>query len=304
MQFSAWPSVTNPWQDLAEETQHIEAAGWKGIWIGDHFMVNAADTSGRWQEAWTVIAGLAALTSTLRLGTLVTGNTYRYPPILAKMVAQADVISNGRVTLGIGAGWQENEHIAYDVPFYTAPMRLQRLEESVQILRSLFDNPVTNFDGRHYKIVDAPLNPKPVQPRLPILIGGGGEKVTLRLVARYADAWNVASPAEEWARKSRILDEHCERAGRDPKTVHRTAAVLVSPGDPSQSGRFTNFSKLPDLVDLLTPFADAGVDEMIVHFNPTLPLGERKGLWTAFQDEVAPAFGEQQAPGNKHHGSR
>jgi alkanesulfonate monooxygenase SsuD/methylene tetrahydromethanopterin reductase-like flavin-dependent oxidoreductase (luciferase family) len=221
----------------------------------------------------------------------VTGNTYRYPPILAKMVAQADVISNGRVILGIGAGWQENEHIAYDVPFFTVPARLQRLEESVQILRSLFDNPMTNFDGRHYSIVNAPLNPKPVQARLPILIGGGGETVTLRIVARYADAWNVPSPADEWSRKSRILDEHCERVGRDPKSIHRTGAVLVSPGDPSQSGRFTNFEKLSDLADVLSPFAAAGVDEMIVHFNPGLPLGQRKELWTAFQAEVAPAFG-------------
>jgi hypothetical protein len=200
------------------------------------------------------------------------------------------VISNGRITLGIGAGWQENEHVAYDVPFYTAPVRLQRLEESVQVLRSLFDNAVTNFEGRHYRLVDAPLNPKPVQTRLPILIGGGGEKVTLRLVAQYADQWNVPSAADEWARKSRILDEHCERAGRDPKTVHRTGAVLVNPGDPSQSGRFTNFAQLADLVDVLTPFAEAGADEMIVHFNPGLPLAQRKELWTAFQEDVAPAF--------------
>jgi F420-dependent oxidoreductase-like protein len=290
VQFSAWPSVTNPWQDLLEETRHIEATGWKGIWIGDHFMTNAADTSGRWQEAWTVLAGLAAVTSRLRLGTLVTGNTYRYPPILAKMVAQVDVISNGRVILGIGAGWQENEHIAYDVPFYTAPVRLQRLEESVQVLRSLFDNPVTDFEGRHYKIVDAPLNPKPVQSHLPILIGGGGEKVTLRIVAQYADAWNVPSAAGEWARKSRILDEHCERAGRDPATIHRTGAVLVSPGDPAQSGRFTNFAKLSDLTEVVTPFAEAGADELIVHFNPGLPLAQRKELWTAFQAEIAPSF--------------
>ena len=149
---------------------------------------------------------------------------------------------------------------------------------------------MTNFDGRHYKIVDAPLNPKPVQARLPILIGGGGEKVTLRLVAQYADAWNVASPAEEWARKSRILDEHCERVGRDPQTVHRTGAVLVSPATRRSPAGSRTSGRLPDLVDVLTPFAEAGVDEMIVHFNPALPIAERKNLWTAFQSEVAPAF--------------
>ena len=290
MQFSAWPSVTNPWQTLAEEVQHIEVAGWKGIWIGDHFMANLADTSMPWQEAWSVMAGLAALTSRLRLGTLVTGNTYRHPAILAKQVAQVDVISGGRVTLGIGAGWQENEHVAYDVPFFTAPVRLQRLEESVQILRSLFDNPRTDFDGRHYRIVDAPLAPKPVQARLPILIGGGGEKVTLRLVAQYADAWNVTGDAEIFAQKSRVLDEHCERTGRDPKTVHRTAAILVSPGEPNDRShlRFTMFSKPADLADLIAPFAVAGCNEMIVHFNPSLPIEQRKELWTSFMQDVAP----------------
>ncbi|HEX5368439.1 MAG TPA: TIGR03560 family F420-dependent LLM class oxidoreductase, partial [Dehalococcoidia bacterium] len=260
------------------------------IWIGDHFMANAADTSSRWGEAWTTLAALAAQTSNVQLGTLVTGNTYRNPCILAKQVAQVDVISGGRVILGIGAGWQENEHVAYDVPFFTAPVRLQRLEESVQILRSLFDNPSTNFEGRHYHIVDAPLNPKPAQAHLPILIGGGGERVTLRLVAQYADAWNVTTPADEFGRKSHILDEHCERIGRDPASIHRTGAVLLSPGGPEGSThlRFTPFSKLSDLVDVLSPFADAGADEMIVHFNPGLPWEQRKELWTGFMQDVAP----------------
>ncbi len=147
MQFSAWPSVTNPWQVLADEVRHIDAAGWQGIWIGDHFMADGANTSGPWGEAWTTLAALAAMTSHVRLGTLVTGNTYRNPCILAKQVAQVDVISGGRVILGIGAGWQENEHVAYDVPFFTAPVRLQRLEESLQVLRSLFDNPRDQLCG-------------------------------------------------------------------------------------------------------------------------------------------------------------
>jgi F420-dependent oxidoreductase-like protein len=292
VEFSAWPSVTNPWEVLLEESRYIESTGWKGIWIGDHFMPNAPDTSTPWQEAWTLLAALAALVPRVRLGTLVTGNTYRNPCILAKQVAQVDVVSGGRVTLGIGAGWQENEHIAYDVPLYTAPIRLQRLEESLQILRSLFDNEVTNFDGRHYHIIEAPLSPKPVQARLPILVGGGGEKVTLRLVAQHADAWNVTSPADVFAQKSRLLDAHCERVGRDPATVHRTGAVLLSPGRRSASGhgRFTQFEKMSDLVDVLTPFADAGADEMIVHFNPGLPYEQRRELWSGFMSEVAPAL--------------
>jgi F420-dependent oxidoreductase-like protein len=296
VEFSAWPSVTNPWEILSEEVRHIDATGWKGIWIGDHFMPNLADTSGRWQEAWTVLSALAVLTTRVRLGTLVTGNTYRNPCILAKQVAQVDVISGGRVILGIGAGWQENEHVAYGVPYFTVPERLRRLEESVQILRSLFDNPVTNFEGRHYQVKDAPLAPKPMQPRLPILIGGGGEKVTLRLVAQYADAWNIAGPIDVVRQKSDVLRQHCERAGRDLKTVHRTGAMLVNVAQSVTGGGlghgpgWVQIGRAADLVDALTPFAEAGVDEMIIHFNPALPLAQRMTLLSEFQQDVAPAF--------------
>ena len=296
MEFSAWPSVTNPWEVLAEEARHIDATGWKGIWIGDHFMPNQADTTGRWQEAWTVLAALAALTSRVRLGTLVTGNTYRNPCILAKQVAQVDVISGGRVTLGIGAGWQENEHVAYGVPFFTTGERLQRLEESLQILRSLFDNPLTAFEGRHYQVKDAPLQPKPLQPHLPILVGGGGEKVTLRLVAQYADAWNIPGPVEVVRQKNAVLQQHCERAGRDPRTVHRTGAILVNVAERTTGGglghgpNWVMIDRPADLVDALTPYAEAGMDEMIVHFNPALPLPQRKELLSAFMADVTPAF--------------
>jgi F420-dependent oxidoreductase-like protein len=296
VEFSAWPSVTNPWEVLSEEVRHLDATGWKGIWIGDHFMPNLADTSGRWQEAWTVLAALAAMTSRVRLGTLVTGNTYRNPCILAKQVAQVDVISGGRVILGIGAGWQENEHVAYGVPYYTVPERLQRLEESLQILRSLFDNPLTNFEGRHYQVKDAPLAPKPVQARLPILIGGGGEKVTLRLVAQYADAWNIAGPVEIVSQKMAVLRQHCERAGRDIATVHKTGAMLVNVEQSTTGGGlghgpgWVQITLPRDLIDVLTPYAEAGADEMIIHFNPALPLPQRKDLLSGFQADVVPAF--------------
>jgi F420-dependent oxidoreductase-like protein len=296
MKFSAWPSVTNPWSALVDEVQHIEAAGWHGIWIGDHFMSFADDNSGPWQEAWSVLAGLGALTSRLRLGTLVTGNTYRNPCILAKMVAQVDIISNGRVILGIGAGWQENEHIAYNVPLFTPPERLGRLAESIQIIRSLFENERTNFEGKYYQIKDAPLNPKPVQgARLPVLIGGGGEKVTLRLVAKYADAWNVPGPPELLAQKGRVLDEHCEREGRDPSTVWRTGAVLVAhdPEATSELGRrggFVTFSHVSQLTGLAEQYQAAGANELIVHFDPRAELSQRKEWLSAFMTDVAPQF--------------
>jgi F420-dependent oxidoreductase-like protein len=296
LEFSAWPSVTNPWNVLLAESQHIEATGWKGLWIGDHFMPSQGDLEARWQESWTVLAALAAVVPRIRLGTLVTGNTYRNPGVLAKQVAQVDVISGGRVVLGIGAGWQENEHVAYSLPFRSTGVRLQRLEEAVQVLRSLFDNPRTTFSGRHYQFVDAPLSPKPVQKRLPILIGGGGEKVTLRLVAQYADAWNNTGAAEAYARKNEVLTEHCERVGRDPATVYRTGVMMINVersrpgGGYGHSGVWVTVTRQRELVDALEPYAKLGVDEMIIHFNPALPLARRRQLWTRFMKEVAPAF--------------
>lgn len=296
MEFSAWPSVTNQWTDLLEEATHIEKAGWKGLWIGDHFMPNLPDVSGYWQESWTVLAALAASVPRIRLGTLVTGNTYRNPCILAKQVAQVDVISEGRVTLGIGAGWQENEHVAFGVPYFSPGKRLRRLEESLQILRPLFDTGCTTFHGEHYQVEKAPLSPRPVQEHLPILVGGGGEKVTLRLVAQYADQWNVTGSAEVVAQKSEVLREHCERAGRDPASIHRTGVILVNveesrTGGGLSSGRsWVNIHRTHDLVDAMTPYAEAGIDEMIVHFNPALPLPRRKELLTEFTGQVAPAF--------------
>ena len=297
MKFSAWPSITNPWSDLLEESRHIERAGWHGLWIGDHFMTSAGDTSGPWQESWTVLAALGAVVPRLRLGTLVTGNTYRNPAILAKQVAQVDIISGGRVILGIGAGWQENEHVAYGVPYPPVAERLQRLEESVQIIRSLFQNERTDFDGRYYQIKNAPLAPKPVQARLPIIIGGGGEKVTLRIVAKHADAWNFPGTPELLAAKSKVLLEHCERAARDPREIKRTGAMLVrlaadsaTTGGLGHGGGWVTVSKVRELSNRVAEYAEAGADELIVHFNPGRPLAARQEALSEFMADVAPQF--------------
>ncbi|MGH2603661.1 MAG: LLM class flavin-dependent oxidoreductase, partial [Dehalococcoidia bacterium] len=189
MRFSFWPAAGNPWNELVETCRHAEATGWDGIWFADHFMPNAADTSAPVAEVMTTLAGLAACVPRVRLGSLVVGNTYRSPAVLAKMAANVDIISGGRLILGLGAGWQENEHDAYGIPFYTIGGRLRRLEEAVQIVKSLVANDNTTFEGRYYQIVDAPLAPKPVQRPLPLLIGGGGEQVTMRIAAQYADEW-------------------------------------------------------------------------------------------------------------------
>jgi alkanesulfonate monooxygenase SsuD/methylene tetrahydromethanopterin reductase-like flavin-dependent oxidoreductase (luciferase family) len=178
-------------------------------------------------EAWELLAAWAAITSTVRLGTLVTGNTYRHPPVLAKMAVTLDHVSAGRAIIGLGAAWHEGEHAMYGIPFPTTGGRLARMDEAARILRLLLDTPVATFEGKHYRLKDAVAEPKPVQRRLPILIGGGGEQKTLRTVARYADFWHGHGTPEVIRHKLDVLAAHCAEAGRDPSEI--TALTSVRP---------------------------------------------------------------------------
>lgn len=159
--------------------------------------------------------------------TLVAGNTYRHPAILANMVATLDNLSGGRVVLGIGSGWQQNEHEAYGIEYGTAVSRLKMLDEACQIFKGLFNNDYFDFDGEFYQLTNAPLEPKPMQEKLPLMVGGGGEKLTLRIAAKYADEWNVWGDVDTLIHKMRILDQHCEAVGRDPAEIERSAVALL-----------------------------------------------------------------------------
>jgi F420-dependent oxidoreductase-like protein len=203
----------------------VESTGWDGVCYADHFMPNGEDTSGPWSEAWTTIAALAASVPRIRVFPLVTGNTYRHPAVLAKMAATVDHISGGRLVLGLGAGWQENEHLAYGIPLYDIRERLARLEEACRVIKGLFTDPRTTFHGKYYQLEDAPLEPKPVQDPLPLLIGGGGEKITLRIAARYADEWNVWGDVETLRSKMAVLERHCAEVGRDPSGCRDAAGL-------------------------------------------------------------------------------
>jgi F420-dependent oxidoreductase-like protein len=299
MKFSAWLGSATAWPDLLDEARHVSKSGWDGIWIADHFMPSRGDVLAPVQECWTVLAAFAAAVPNVRLGSLVAGNTYRHPAVLAKEAAQVDVISGGRAVLGIGAGWQENEHVAYGIPFDTVGGRLRRLEESVQILRSLFDNERTDFEGRYYTIRNAPLVPKPVQARLPILVGGGGEKVTMRIAAQYADEWNTWGTPETLRRKRDILDRHCEEVGRDPATIRRSAQVLVAIGDEASiaerrfpAGRWPCIvGSLEEVRSQIARYVDASIDEFILpDFNLGRTVAERKDGYDRFLEEVAGAL--------------
>jgi F420-dependent oxidoreductase-like protein len=296
MRFSFWPSPTQPWSEVLHLAQHVERKGWHGIWYADHFMPNEGDVSTPWNEAWTTLAALAAAVPRIRIGPLVSGNTYRHPAVLAKMASTVDQISGGRVVLGLGAGWQENEHRAYGIEFSTVRGRLERLDEACQVIKALFSQPRANVQGKYYQLTDAPLEPKPVQKPLPLLVGGGGEKVTLRIAAQYADEWNYWGDPATIRHKMAVLDRHCEDIGRDPRSIARSAQSLLYLSDDagylakvrSRPGFFPMMSGgVEEIRAVVKEYADAGVDELIV---PDFNLGPRDRkieVLDRFMEEVA-----------------
>jgi F420-dependent oxidoreductase-like protein len=189
-------------------------------------------------ESWTTVAALLRETSRLRIGQLVTGNGYRNPALQAKMASTADVLGNGRFTFGIGAGWYEADYAAYGYPFQDAPARLRQLSEAVQVILSLWTQDETTFDGDHYQLRGAFHEPKGVQrPHIPLLIAGGGEKVTLKLVAQYANACNVIESPAGLERKFAVLREHCERLGRDYDSILRSSVSVCIIADTDEEAR-------------------------------------------------------------------
>jgi F420-dependent oxidoreductase-like protein len=299
MRFTFWPTPGLPWSRVLELARHVEATGWDGICYADHFMPNAEDTSGPWAEAWSTVAALAAAVPRIRIGPLVTGNTYRHPAVLAKMAATIDHISGGRLVLGLGAGWQENEHRAYGIPFYTLGERLARLDEACQVIKGLFANKQTTFHGKFYQLEDAPLEPKPLQDPLPLLIGGGGEKVTMRIAARYADEWNIWGDVDTLRNKMQILDRHCAEVGRDPAAIQRSAVAMLFLSDDRDflekiraggPGRPVIVGDVEEVRDTVRAYQEAGVHELVI---PDFNLGKHEqklATLDRFIQEVAPAL--------------
>ena len=298
MRFAFWVGNGHDWSATAASAKRAEDTGWDGLWFADHFMPFMGDVDGPVHEVWSALSAFAALTDRVRLGPLVCGNTYRNPAVLMKQAVTADHVSGGRVVLGIGAGWQENEHVAYGLEFGTFTDRFERLEEALQIIRSMRTEALTTLEGDRYQVVDAPLEPKPVGP-LPILIGGGGEKKTLRMVATYADEWNIWADPEIMAAKSAILDQRCAEVDRDPAEIERSAAALLFLCD--DEARATELRERgierPSLIgtadqlkDQLAEFVELGVDEVII---PDFNLGEpakRNDVLDRFIEEVAAPF--------------
>ena len=206
---------------LQESVQECEKNGYTSVWLDDHMMLRDMPIL----ECWTTLSVLSKQTKTIRLGTMVTCNSFRNPSLLAKMAATLDNISEGRLELGIGAGVQENEHTAYGYPFLSPNDRIERLNEAVEIIKKLWTEQKASYSGKHYQIRDAVCEPKPVQkPHPPIIIGGGGEKLTLKVTAKHADRldWGYVPTLEEYNRKLNVLKNHCKSVGRNFDEIEKS----------------------------------------------------------------------------------
>jgi F420-dependent oxidoreductase-like protein len=270
-----------------------EKNGFDSFWVMDHFhqipMIGKVEEP--MLESWSTLSVLAGLTTKIKLGTLVSGIMYRYPAILAKVAATLDVLSKGRLFMGIGAAWNEDESHAYGIHFPPAGERLSRLEEAIQIIRKMWtEEPSASFNGKYYQIHNAYCNPKPIQkPSPPILVGGSGERKTLKIVAKYADACNLFGSAETVKRKLNILKEHCKSVGRDYDSILRTKLGIIVVADDRQMAEekikqifkgmpeeqireFAIYGTPEDLLRQIELLEQVGIQYLIVDLDPSREL--------------------------------
>lgn len=261
------------WPELADRVRFAEDAGFTSAWVFDHFTPLYGDPKGPCLEGWTLLAALAAITERVRLGTLVTGITYRHPSLLATQAITVDHVAGGRLDLGLGAAWHDREHRALGIDFPGPRGRAERLEEAVEVIRLLMTTDGATFDGRHYQLRDATYRPRPVQrPHPPLWIAGSGPRRMLPLAARAADVWHTFGGPAELARKSRIVDEQAQRAGRDPAAIRRATNLSIS-GTPDTIRRDAEQR------------AEVGFDYLIASWPE-----QGRGQVERFVEEVVPAL--------------
>lgn len=300
MRFSLWPSPERPWSEVRDLAASADASAWYCLWYADHFMPNTPTDDiidGSVHECWSVLAGLAAVTNRLRLGSLVSPTTVRHPAVLANTAATIDRISGGRLTLGIGAGWQVNEHRAYGIDLLSPKDRVDRFEEAIQIIRLLLSQDRTTFAGNHFTITDAACQPAPIQNPLPLLVGTGGPRMSA-ITARHADQWNTWGDVETARERLDVLDQACRKVGRDPATLHRSVQALffktsnLATAETIRAGAPADRSIIGDadvMIEALCSYRDLGFDEVII---PDFTLGRdaasRHETYLWFADEVIP----------------
>jgi F420-dependent oxidoreductase-like protein len=254
-QHTTYAAMLKVWQE-ADRTPAFAHA-----WLFDHFAPIQGSLDGPCFEGWTLLSALAAQTQRIRLGLMVAGNTYRHPAVHAHMAATVDVISNGRLDFGVGAGWNEYEHTSMGIPLYAPAERIRRLGEACEITKQLWTQHLTDFEGRYYQLKEARLEPKPIQkPYPPFVIGGAGEQLTLRVVAQYANVWNsMPATVDEFRHKLRVLHEHCAAVGRDPAEIELSVQTRI------------NYDDLAATVATLQPLIDAGATHLVLMLNYPYP---------------------------------
>jgi alkanesulfonate monooxygenase SsuD/methylene tetrahydromethanopterin reductase-like flavin-dependent oxidoreductase (luciferase family) len=274
VKFSVWPSYDRSWDETIALARFAEAKGFDGFWYADHLMPfrpSTAPDDGDALECWTVLTAVGALVPRVRLVSMVSPVTIHHPVLLAKRAVTASHIAGGRVVLGLGAGWQENEHTAYGFELPPPGPRVSRFEEAIQVVRSLLHEPRTSFAGEYYTVVDAPLQPKALGD-LPLLVGTGSPRMS-RITARWADEWNTWGDPDEVGRRTQQFLTACEAVGRDPGTVRRSAQAMVFVGEATDEfvpGRSLSGSD-QQLIDAFNQYAALGVDEFAI---PDFTLGE------------------------------
>jgi F420-dependent oxidoreductase-like protein len=254
-QHTTWPEMLAVWQ-AADQIDVFESG-----WTFDHFEPIFSDRTGPCMEGWITLAALAQATTRLRLGVLVTGNPYRHPSVLANMAATLDVVSDGRLELGIGAGWNQDESDALGIELPPLKERFDRFDEALEVITRLLRDEVSSFDGVHYQLREARCEPKPVQkPHPPIVIGGSGPKRTLRAVARHAQHWNMAAGSvDDYARSRDTLAKHCADLGRDVDEITTSTHLRLAS---------SNVDAIPAVVEDAARWNDAGLDLGIVYLPP------------------------------------
>lgn len=283
LDFLAIPEPVAAYEKMTEIAQVADQAGFETLWLADH-LTSAVPSQAVVFEAWMSVAALARDTERVRLGHMVTGNGYRNPAHLAKMASTVDVLSHGRLAFGIGAGWHEPDYTGYGYDYVDGPERLRKLGEAVQIIRALWTQEEVTFKGRHYRTEGAVNQPKGVQNPIPMLIAGGGEKVTLRLAAKYGDGCNIIESPEGLRHKYAVLKKHCANEGTDYASILRTtcsycvitetdeeAAALIPPWAPAvfpgDIGAYGLVGTIETIRRRIAAYEAAGVQEIAITFG-------------------------------------
>lgn len=277
LQFGLCTDQNLSWKDTVERWQYFEELGFDSAWDCDHYQ-QPSRPHGPYFEGWTLLAALAAQTSRLRIGVLVTSNTFRHPALLAKEAVTVDHISGGRLELGLGAGWFVAEHENFGIPFPGPVELVGRFREAVEIVDLLLRQDVTTYQGTYYQINEAPFRPRPVQqPRPPLTLGAHRSKM-LRVVAEYADRWNSHGTVDEMRERNQILSQHCEEIGRDPNSIIRSLYgwAALMPADP--------WASKDAFQEVVGRYREAGINEFIID----APGPERFSMLERIATEVIP----------------